>query len=1021
MSEELYEKFKKERLSGTCGWLLDRRAFTDWESSDFLDEKPKVLWIHGPGGYGKTILSASVLEYLASKNSPVAGFFMSSDFDESCRDPFMAVRSWVAQVIASNLEAADIAYEKWDEQLGEVATRGMLLQLFHSLLSKISGYTFVLDGLDECLWVRDGRPSNDSDSIASFFSELASAIKKTRNRILLVSRDENPIREGVALCDGVQVSEYTLTPQDVKHDAAKYARHIIERRLHSKSETTKDDLSKAMAEHCDSMFLWIKLQEAELRSWKNETQLHAAITKSPPKLNSLYERNWARMMALSHDRKSRAFLLLRWVAFAWKPLCVSEVCEAVLIAENDTEFDMDELPDDITEDYIQSEITNLCGSLVELRDQASTDPSSGPSLLEDKLVCLAHFSVRQFFIDHIEDTAGTLAVERRSRYLIEQAQHTELAILCLRYNAFCCNAVSSELKHLARPSRVFWDYAAGRWPDHALAGEESQAELFGLITSLFDNSTSEWAVWSGQMERILDLKIANMVNSTIRNDKDSRSSTAPLFWAARFGLLQAVRYLLRVKKVDVNEHASLGRPALPNACRVDNVEIIRELLQAGADTGVVFINTWRPIDSLPGNLASPETFSPKILTQEASIDVSEEFEGLYLASCRSGDKFLVDASQKHMALGDTPLHTAIAFGQLETTKLLLQHGASPYFTGSPVSASALDFAASIGNVSMAKLLLEHRTDASVPELAYGFTALFWAVKAKAVDVARLLLTQHNTDPNARDGAGRTPLFYAFGNTDYQMVQVLLESGADPNALWKYDNVYHSPLRTAVITGSIPIVKLLLLHGADPNAVHRDGTTVLHLAADIMDPEIFELILEKSDSSMMTDSKEWTPLHHAVLAAQPKIVNLLLGLGADPNVGDMHGDTPLHISIVSQLMDVEKLNVILNLTPTFVAPTDSQRAEVVDLLLDNGANMDAQDNDGRTPLQYAMLCSNCLPSKRLFERNAGRLRCAMVRRRYIHGGTVSGTKTARTKGRTFRMKKRFLGNLHFHNTPTAGGT
>ena len=350
VSEELYEKFKKERLSGTCGWLLDRRPFTDWESSDFPDENPKVLWIHGPGGYGKTIVSASVLEYLISKNSPVAGFFMSSDFDESCRDPFLAVRSWVAQVIAASPEAAEIAYEKWDEQLGEVATRGVLLQLFHSLLSKVSGYTFILDGLDECLWVRDGRPSHGMDSIAGFFSELASAITKTRNRILLVSRDENPIREGITLCDGVQVSEYTLTPQDVQHDAAKYARHIIGRRLLAKSDTTKDGLSKAMAEHCNSMFLWIKLQEAELRSWKNETQLHAAITNSPPKLNSLYERNWARMMALPHDRKRRAFSLLRWVAFALRPLRVSEICKAVLMAGNDIKVDFDDLPDEITED-----------------------------------------------------------------------------------------------------------------------------------------------------------------------------------------------------------------------------------------------------------------------------------------------------------------------------------------------------------------------------------------------------------------------------------------------------------------------------------------------------------------------------------------------------------------------------------------------------------------------------------------------------------------------------------------------
>ena len=504
---------------------------------------------------------------------------------------------------------------------------------------------------------------------------------------------------------------------------------------------------------------------------------------------------------------------------------------------------------------------------------------------------------------------------------------------------------------------MFWKYATVRWPDHALAGEESQAELFGLITSLFDTSTIGWAVWSFSMEHdTLGLEIAKSDNSAVINDKDrsraglGRSSTTPLFWAAKFGLLQAVRYLLRVKKVDVNEHAILGRPALPIACAVGNLEILRELLQAGADTEVVFIADWQPIDSLPDSIASPDTFSPKFFTQEASVNALKEFKGLNIASSRSGYRFLVDASRKHMAWGRTPLETAINCDHVEAAKLLLQHGASPQFTGLPVDFPALEQAARCGNVSMVKLLLEHRTDASTLELRKGSNALLWAIGGHV-----------DTDSNARGDACQAPPSLFFAKPNYQMVQILLESGADPNFFGKSCNHFGSPLRIAISIQSVPLVKLLLLHGADPNAVDQYDRTILP----------FAVAIEKSDNLMMKDSQGWTSLHGAVLTGQPEMVNLLLGHGADPDVGDLYGRTSLHLSIIVQVSDTNEGEGSFGNeeTCTFVAPTDSERAEIVDRLLDNGANMDAQDNNGLTPLQYASMNSNDLPCKRLFERNA----------------------------------------------------
>lgn len=59
-----YNDSIQKRLFDTCGWIMDRDAFRDWEGSRFLYGCAKVLWIHRPADYGKTVLSASIIQHL---------------------------------------------------------------------------------------------------------------------------------------------------------------------------------------------------------------------------------------------------------------------------------------------------------------------------------------------------------------------------------------------------------------------------------------------------------------------------------------------------------------------------------------------------------------------------------------------------------------------------------------------------------------------------------------------------------------------------------------------------------------------------------------------------------------------------------------------------------------------------------------------------------------------------------------------------------------------------------------------
>ena len=123
---------------------------------------------------------------------------------------------------------------------------------------------------------------------------------------------------------------------------------------------------------------------------------------------------------------------------------------------------------------------------------------------------------------------------------------------------------------------------------------------------------------------------------------------------------------------------------------------------------------------------------------------------------------------------------------------------------------------------------------------------------------------------------------------------------------------------------------------------RSGHRELHEAAFCGDLQIFRLLLENNvDINVQTNLGEH-PLHLAATSRDHHdyltMMQLLLDHGADPNARDYDGSTPLHHSSWW-----EKENYVLC----------QGTVEGTRLLLKHGANIDAVDREGRTPLQIAL--------------------------------------------------------------------
>ena len=127
-----------------------------------------------------------------------------------------------------------------------------------------------------------------------------------------------------------------------------------------------------------------------------------------------------------------------------------------------------------------------------------------------------------------------------------------------------------------------------------------------------------------------------------------------------------------------------------------------------------------------------------------------------------------------------------------------------------------------------------------------------------------------------------------------MVQILLESGIDPNMVNKSQE---TPLHLSRPGRQCQdIIQLLLDYGADPIKQCHRGSTRLYRAASEGEINIAKLLLDRGADLKTTFSYGESLLHAAAMSGNLEMVQLLLDIGADPNKTRIDGMTPLHKAV-----------------------------------------------------------------------------------------------------------------------------
>ncbi|HKQ72824.1 MAG TPA: ankyrin repeat domain-containing protein [Blastocatellia bacterium] len=269
---------------------------------------------------------------------------------------------------------------------------------------------------------------------------------------------------------------------------------------------------------------------------------------------------------------------------------------------------------------------------------------------------------------------------------------------------------------------------------------------------------------------------------------------------------------------------------------------------------------------------------------------------------------------------------------------------------------------------------------SAPVLAYAFCAnamtrnevmnekLFNAIRDADFQAVSAALSG-GADANAKDEDGLAALMYAAIFARADCVELLLSKSADPNARSKSDV---TALMLAI--GDAAKVKLLLAKGAEVNAKSKQERAALTIAADRgASVEVIKLLLDNG-----ADLSVGNPLGAAARGGDVKVVKLLLERGADPNnstaigrgtslVSPKNGGEQNKSKGESPIQSVPG-NGNNGGTPLMYA-AHARNTEVVRLLIEKGADVNAKYNGAGTALIPAAEMGDLAIAKLLLETGA----------------------------------------------------
>ena len=321
---------------------------------------------------------------------------------------------------------------------------------------------------------------------------------------------------------------------------------------------------------------------------------------------------------------------------------------------------------------------------------------------------------------------------------------------------------------------------------------------------------------------------------------------------------------------DVNTINKFNRTALMTAYMMRHVDSIHVLLKAGADTNSVDKN---------GNTCLMHAVRgdcTKQLLQEI-IDLGAD----------------VNATNKNSR---TALMTACERRHVDAIYALLKTGSDTNIVDED-GVTCLMYAV-YGDCSKEVLqaLIDHGSDVNATNKDNS-NALMVANVKKHVDAIYVLL-KAKSDTNAVDKNGDTCLMHAVcGDCSKEVLQAIIDNGADVNATNKYNRI---ALMMACGMRHVDAIHVLLKAESDTNIADENGvTSLMHAIAKYCSKEVLQALIDHGADVNATDKSNFTALMLACEKRHADAIHVLLKAGSDTNIVDKNGDTCLMHAVAGE--------------------------------------------------------------------------------------------------------------------------
>ncbi|XP_075464305.1 ankyrin repeat domain-containing protein 17 isoform X9 [Ascaphus truei] len=472
------------------------------------------------------------------------------------------------------------------------------------------------------------------------------------------------------------------------------------------------------------------------------------------------------------------------------------------------------------------------------------------------------------------------------------------------------------------------------------------------------------------------------------NTHSNEFKESALTLACYKGHLEMVRFLLEAG-ADQEHKTDEMHTALMEACMDGHVEVARLLLDSGAQVNM-------PADSFESPLTLAACgghveLAALLIERGANLEeVNDEGYTPLMEAAREGHEEMValllgqgaNINAQTEETQETALTLACCGGFLEVADFLIKAGADIELGCS----TPLMEAAQEGHLELVKYLLAAGANVHATT-ATGDTALTYACENGHTDVADVLL-QAGADLEHESEGGRTPLMKAARAGHVCTVQFLISKGANVNRTTLNND--HTVLSLACAGGHLAVVELLLAHGADPTHRLKDGSTMLIEAAKGGHTSVVCYLLDYPNNLLSApppDVAQFTPPSHDLNRALPMVVppqepdkppanvatNLPIRNKAVSGRTPAISNTPTH-SIATSISQPQTPTPSPVISPSAMLPiypsididaqTESNHdtaltlacagghEELVQTLLERGANIEHRDKKGFTPLILA---------------------------------------------------------------------